>query len=125
VPVDAVVLSGSPAMDESMVTGGPMPVTKRAGDTAIGATINGTGSLRVRAGPPPALTFALVAAVAVLIIACPCALGLASPLSVMVGTGKGARAGIPIRSAEPPETSINWTRSCWTRPASSPPAGQR
>ena len=160
VPVDAVVLSGSSAIDESMVTGEPMPVTKRAGDVVIGATINGTGSLRVRAdrvgadtmlaqivrlvqqaqaskapiqrladaisayfvpaviaiaigtfaawfvaGPPPALTLALVSAVAVLIIACPCALGLATPLSIMIGTGKGARAGILIRSAEALETA--------------------
>lgn len=160
VPVDAVVLSGSSAVDESMVTGEPMPVTKRAGDGVIGATINGTGSLRVRAakvgadtmlaqivrlvqqaqaskapiqrladatsayfvpvvvaiaigtfatwfvaGPPPPLTQALVAAVAVLIIACPCALGLATPLSIMVGTGKGAQAGILIRSAEALETA--------------------
>ena len=135
-----------------MVTGEPMPVTKRDGDTVIGATINTTGSLRVRAakvgadtmlaqiirlvqqaqaskapiqrlvdaasayfvpavmgigvaafavwfiaGPPPALTLALVSAVAVLIIACPCALGLATPLSIMVGTGKGAQAGILSR----------------------------
>src|SRR6266568_759468 len=155
VPVDAVVLSGSSAVDESMVTGEPMPAVKRAGDTVVGAAINGTGSLRVRAdkvgadtmlaqiitmvqqaqaskapiqrladavsgffvpaviaaaiatvavwftaGPAPALTRALVSAIAVLIIACPCALGLATPLSIMVGTGKGARAGILIRSAE-------------------------
>jgi P-type Cu+ transporter len=160
IPVDATVLSGQSAVDESMITGEPMPVTKRAGDTVVGATINGTGSLRVRAakvgadtvlaqiirlvqqaqaskapiqrladaasgyfvpavmavavatfaiwfiaGPPPAVTLALVSAVAVLIIACPCALGLATPLSVMVGTGKGARAGILIRSAEALETA--------------------
>ncbi|MEP7024948.1 MAG: heavy metal translocating P-type ATPase, partial [Actinomycetota bacterium] len=160
IPVDAVVLSGSSAVDESMVTGEPMPATKRAGDTVVGATINGTGSLRVRAdkvgadtmlaqivkmvqqaqaskapiqrladfvsgffvpaviaiaivtfaiwfaaGPVPALTLALVSAIAVLIIACPCALGLATPLSIMVGTGKGARAGILIRSAEALETA--------------------
>jgi Cu+-exporting ATPase len=160
VPVDAVVLSGSSAVDESMVTGEPMPATKRAGDTVIGATINTTGSLRVRAekvgadtmlaqiitlvrqaqaskapiqrladavsgyfvpavmgiaiatfavwftaGPVPAFTLALVSAVSVLIIACPCALGLATPLSVMVGTGKGAQAGILIRSAEALETA--------------------
>ncbi len=160
VPVDAVVLSGSSAVDESMVTGEPMPVTKRAGDIVIGATVNGTGSLRVRAdkvgadtmlaqiirlvqqaqaskapiqrladaisayfvpavvaiaiatfaawfvgGTSPALTLALVSGVAVLIIACPCALGLATPLSIMVGTGKGAQAGILIRSAEALETA--------------------
>ncbi len=159
IPVDAVVLSGSSAVDESMVTGEPIPVTKHAGDTVVGATINGTGSLRVRAakvgadtmlaqiirlvqqaqaskapiqrladavsgffvpviavalvtfavwfiaGPSPAFTLALVSAVAVLIIACPCALGLATPLSIMVGTGKGARSGILIRSAEALETA--------------------
>jgi P-type Cu+ transporter len=160
IPVDAVVLSGSSAVDESMVTGEPMPATKRAGDTVIGATINTTGSLRVRAekvgadtmlaqiitlvrqaqaskapiqrladavsgyfvpaviaiaiatfavwftvGPAPAFTLALVSAVSVLIIACPCALGLATPLSVMVGTGKGAQAGVLIRSAEALETA--------------------
>jgi Cu+-exporting ATPase len=160
IPVDAVVLSGSSAIDESMVTGEPMPAAKRAGDTVIGATINTTGSLRVRAekvgsdtmlaqiiklvrqaqasrapiqrladavsgyfvpaviaaaiatfavwftvGPAPAFTMALVSAIAVLIIACPCALGLATPLSIQVGTGKGARAGILIRSAEALETA--------------------
>src|SRR6516225_3048502 len=160
VPVDAVVVSGSSAVDESMVTGEPLPVTRRAGDSVIGATINTTGSLRVRAekvgadtmlaqiitlvrqaqaskapiqrladtvsgyfvpavmaiaivtfavwftaGPAPAFTLALVSAVSVLIIACPCALGLATPLSVMVGTGKGAQAGILIRSAEALETA--------------------
>src|SRR5262245_7224581 len=160
IPVDAVVLSGTSAVDESMVTGEPIPVSKRAGDSVIGATVNGTGSLRVRAakvgadtvlaqivrlvqqaqasrapiqrladaisayfvpavigialvtfavwfvaGPSPALTQALVAAVAVLIIACPCALGLATPLSIMVATGKGAQAGVLIRSAEALETA--------------------
>jgi Cu+-exporting ATPase len=160
IPVDATVVSGQSAVDESMITGEPMPVTKRDGDTVIGATINTTGSLRVRAakvgadtmlaqiirlvqqaqaskapiqrladatsayfvpavmaiavvtfamwfiaGPPPAVTLALVSAVAVLIIACPCALGLATPLSIMVGTGKGAQAGILIRSAEALETA--------------------
>src|SRR5215469_10665514 len=154
IPVDSVVLSGSSAVDESMVTGEPMPAAKRAGDPLIGATINTTGSLRVRAakvgadtmlaqiiklvrqaqasrapiqrladaisgyfvpaviavalatfavwftaGPAPAFTLALVSAIAVLIIACPCALGLATPLSIQVGTGKSARAGILIRSA--------------------------
>jgi Cu+-exporting ATPase len=160
IPVDAVVVSGSSAVDESMVTGEPMPVSKRAGDSVIGATVNTTGSLRVRAakvgadtmlaqiiklvqqaqasrapiqrladavsgyfvpgviavaiatfavwftaGPAPAFTMALVSAIAVLIIACPCALGLATPLSIQVGTGKGARAGILIRSAEALETA--------------------
>ncbi|MBS4727907.1 heavy metal translocating P-type ATPase [Mycobacterium sp. SM1] len=160
IPVDAIVLSGQSAVDESMVTGEPMPVIKHAGDTVIGATVNTTGSLRVRAGkvgadtllaqiirmvqqaqasrapiqrladavsayfvpaviaiaiatfaiwfvagPAPALTPALVSSVAVLIIACPCALGLATPLSIMVGTGKGARAGILIRSAQALETA--------------------
>ncbi len=158
IPVDAVVVSGSSAVDESMVTGEPIPVAKRAGDAVIGATVNTTGSLRVRAdkvgaetllaqiitmvrqaqasrapiqrladtvsgyfvpavigvaiatfavwftaGPDPktpAFTMALVAAIAVLIVACPCALGLATPLSIQVGTGKGARAGILVRSAE-------------------------
>jgi Cu+-exporting ATPase len=160
VPVDATVISGSSPVDESMITGEPIPVTRRQGDTVIGATINTTGSLRVRAakvgadtmlaqiirmvqqaqaskapiqrladaissyfvptviaiaiatfaiwfivGPPPALTLALVNAVAVMIIACPCALGLATPLSIMVATGKGAQAGILIRSAEALETA--------------------
>ena len=160
VPVDATVVSGSSPVDESMITGEPIPVTKRQGDTVIGATINTTGSLRVRAatvgadtmlaqiirmvqqaqsskapiqrladtissyfvpaviaiaiatfaiwfitGPAPQLTLAVVAAVAVLIIACPCALGLATPLSIMVATGKGAQAGILIRSAEALETA--------------------
>jgi Cu+-exporting ATPase len=160
IPVDSTVLSGQSVVDESMVTGEPIPVTKHEGDTVIGATINTTGSLRVRAAkvgadtmlaqiirlvqqaqaskapiqrladaisgyfvsaviaaaivtfavwyvasPPPAFPLALVSAVAVLIIACPCALGLATPLSVMVGTGKGAQAGILIRSAQALETA--------------------
>jgi Cu+-exporting ATPase len=160
IPVDAIVLSGQSPVDESMVTGEPIPVTKHEGDTVIGATINTTGSLRIRAakvgadtmlaqiirlvqqaqaskapiqrladatsayfvpavmaiaiatfaiwfiaGPPPAGTLALVSAVAVLIIACPCALGLATPLSIMVGTGRGAQAGILFRSAEALETA--------------------
>lgn len=159
-PVDGQVLEGTSAVDESMVTGEPIPVTKTAGDTVIGATINQTGSFRYTAtkvgsdtmlaqiislvrqaqgsrapiqrladqvssyfvpavilialwsfvvwalvGPSPAVVFALVAAVSVLIIACPCALGLATPLSITVGTGKGATAGILIRSAEALETA--------------------
>jgi len=160
IPVDGEVVEGESAVDESMVTGEPIPATKRPGDTVIGATINRTGSFRFRAtrvgrdtmlaqiiklvqqaqgskapiqrladavsgyfvpavigiaiwtfvawfvfGPQPAFTSAMVAAVAVLIIACPCALGLATPLSVMVSTGKGAEQGILIRSAEALETA--------------------
>ena len=155
VPVDGEVVEGRSTLDESMVTGESLPVTKEPGDTVIGATVNGTGAFRFRAtgvgaetmlaqivrlveqaqgskapiqrvadkvagyfvpavifiaiaafvvwfdfGPSPQLTFALVSAVAVLIIACPCALGLATPLSIMVGTGKGAESGVLIRSAE-------------------------
>jgi len=155
VPVDGELVEGRSTLDESMVTGESLPVTKRVGDTVIGATVNGTGAFRFRAtgvgadtmlaqivrlveqaqgskapiqrvadrvagyfvpavifvaiaafvvwfdfGPSPRLTFALVSAVAVLIIACPCALGLATPLSIMVGTGKGAESGVLIRSAE-------------------------
>jgi Cu+-exporting ATPase len=160
IPVDAVVLSGASPVDESMLTGEPIPVDKQSGDPVIGATLNTTGSLRIRAarvgadtmlaqiirlvqqaqaskapvqrvadaissyfvpavvavaittfaawfvvGPAPAFTQALVAAVAVLIIACPCALGLATPLSIMVATGKGAQAGVLFRSAEALETA--------------------
>jgi len=159
-PVDGEVREGRSAVDESMVTGEPIPVTKVPGDVVIGATINQTGSFRYEAtkvgadtmlaqiinlvraaqgskapiqrlvdkvssyfvpavmaiaiwsfviwalvGPPPAFIFALVAAVSVLIIACPCALGLATPLSITVGTGKGATSGILIRSAEALETA--------------------
>ena len=155
IPVDGVVTDGSSAVDESMVTGEPMPVEKRAGESLIGATINGTGSLLMRAekvgsdtllaqivrmvseaqrsrapiqkladivasyfvpavvlialitlivwgffGPEPRLAHAIINAVAVLIIACPCALGLATPMSIMVGTGKGATLGVLIKNAE-------------------------
>jgi Cu+-exporting ATPase len=155
VPVDGEIVDGRSTLDESMVTGESLPVTKEAGDEVIGATLNQTGAFRFRAtrvgretmlaqiirlveeaqsskapiqrladlvasyfvpavifiaivtfviwfdfGPEPTLTFALVTAVAVLIIACPCALGLATPLSIMVGTGKGAENGTLIRSAE-------------------------
>ena len=160
VPVDGVIIDGRSTLDESMVTGESIPVTKAVGDTVIGATINQTGAFRLEAtrvgaetmlsqiiklveqaqgskapiqrladlvssyfvpavmfiaiatfatwfvvGPAPAFTFALVAAVSVLIIACPCALGLATPLSIMVATGKGAENGILVRSAESLETA--------------------
>ncbi len=155
VPVDGVVVDGRSAVDESMISGEPLPVEKAPGDKLTGATVNGTGSLVMRAervgndtllaqivrmvaeaqrsrapiqrlvdiiaawfvpavvavavvafvawsifGPPPAMGFALVNAVAVLIIACPCALGLATPMSIMVGTGRGAREGVLVRNAE-------------------------
>ncbi len=155
VPVDGEVLDGKSAIDESMITGESMPVEKAAGAKVIGGTLNGTGSLVMRAervgsetvlarivhmvadaqrsrapiqrladvvsawfvpavvvvallafagwmiwGPPPAFSYALIAAVSVLIIACPCALGLATPMSIMVGVGKGATAGVLIKNAE-------------------------
>jgi P-type Cu+ transporter len=155
VPVDGVLIEGHSSVDESMLTGEPLPVEKRPGDKLTGATVNTTGGFvmsaervgsgtllaqivrmvaeaqRSRApiqrlvdiisawfvpavvlvavlsfvawsafGPPPAMGFALVNAVAVLIIACPCALGLATPMSIMVGTGRGARAGVLVRNAE-------------------------
>ncbi len=155
VPVDGLVVSGGSAVDESMITGESIPVTKREGDEVIGATMNTSGSFRFAAtkvgedttlhqimrmveeaqgskapiqrladrisalfvpavigvaaatflvwllfGPEPALTFALLNTVAVLIIACPCAMGLATPTSIMVGTGKGAESGILIRGGE-------------------------
>jgi len=155
VPVDGVVTEGSSNVDESMVTGEPLPVEKHAGDRVIGATVNTTGSLVMRAervgtetllarivnmvaqaqrsrapiqkladqvagwfvpavigiavvtfivwaivGPEPRFAYALVNAVAVLIIACPCALGLATPMSIMVAAGKGATSGVLFRNAE-------------------------
>ncbi len=154
VPVDGVVVAGRSTVDESMVSGEPFPVVKTPGDAVIGATINGSGSLTMRAervgaetllaqivrmvseaqrsrapiqrvadhvaryfvpavvavavgafigwalwGPEPRLALGLVSAVAVLIIACPCALGLATPMAIMVGTGRGATAGVLIRDA--------------------------
>jgi Cu+-exporting ATPase len=155
VPVDGVVTEGSSAIDESMVSGEPIPVEKHAGDRVIGATVNGTGSFLMRAervgaetllaqivqmvseaqrsrapiqkladivsawfvplviliaittfivwamlGPEPRMAFGLINAVAVLIIACPCALGLATPMSIMVATGKGAQGGVLFKNAE-------------------------
>ncbi len=155
VPVDGVVLEGQSHVDESMVSGEPIPVQKQAGDQIIGATINGTGGLVMRAekvgaetllsrivamvaeaqrsrapiqkladavagyfvpivilsamatfavwalvGPEPRMAHALINAVAVLIIACPCALGLATPMSIMVATGKGASVGLLFKNAE-------------------------
>jgi Cu+-exporting ATPase len=155
IPVDGQVVEGSSSIDESMVTGESMPVEKQQGERLIGATLNGTGGLLMRAekvgadtllaqiihmvseaqrsrapiqrladtvsgyfvpvvvlvallafgiwmfwGPEPRFAHAIVAAVSVLIIACPCALGLATPISIMVGTGRGAAAGVLIKNAE-------------------------
>ncbi len=155
VPVDGTVLEGNSSVDESMMTGEPIPVEKQPGDKVTGGTVNATGSFVLRAekvgrdtllarivqmvseaqrtrapiqrladvvsawfvpavviaavvtfvvwalfGPRPALAYAIVNAVAVLIIACPCALGLATPMSIMVGVGRGAKAGVLIRNAE-------------------------
>ena len=155
IPVDGLVVEGRSAVDESMITGEPVPVEKSDGDTLTGATVNGTGALLMRAervgrdtmlsqivrmvaaaqrsrapiqkladkvsgwfvpsvvavsllafvvwslfGPPPPFSHAIVNAIAVLIIACPCALGLATPMSIMVGTGRGASAGVLIKNAE-------------------------
>lgn len=155
VPVDGTVLDGRSSVDESMISGEPVPVEKTKGDLLTGATINGTGSLVMEAtrvgadtmlaqivemvanaqrsrapiqkyadqvagffvpvvigiailafvgwaiwGPAPALSYALISAVAVLIIACPCALGLATPVSIMTATGRGAQAGVLIKNAE-------------------------
>lgn len=155
IPVDGIVIEGSSSVDESMVTGEPIPVTKRVDDKLIGATVNGTGGLVMEAqrvgsetllsqivhmvteaqrsrapiqkmvnivaayfvpavvviavitlivwglwGPEPRLAHAVINAVAVLIIACPCALGLATPMSIMVGTGRGATLGVLIKNAE-------------------------
>src|SRR5262249_53083720 len=153
--VDGVIVEGQSNIDESMITGEAMPVSKRAGDKVVGATVNQTGSFLMRAerigsekllapivqmdaeaqrstgahqtltstvlgyfvpsvisiavitfvvwpifGPPPAMAYALVNAVSVLIIACPCALGLATPMSIMVGVGRAAQAGILVKNAE-------------------------
>src|SRR5207248_4693771 len=155
IPVDGVVTEGASTVDESMVTGEPIPVEKKAGDRVVGATVNGTGSFVMKAervgsetllaqivqmvaeaqrsrapiqkladvvsgyfvpaviliaivtfivwsvfGPEPRMAYALINAVTVLIIACPCALGLATPMSIMVATGKGAQAGVLFKNAE-------------------------
>jgi Cu+-exporting ATPase len=155
IPVDGVLLEGRSDVDESMITGEPVPVEKATGDAVTGGTVNGIGSFVMRAervgadtvlsrivqmvataqrsrapiqrladrvsgwfvpavvgvavvafaawsiwGPAPAMTHAMLAAVSVLIIACPCALGLATPMSIMVGTGRGAHAGVLIKDAE-------------------------
>jgi Cu+-exporting ATPase len=155
IPVDGVVVDGSSSVDESMVTGESIPVLKKAGEAVVGATINGTGSLLMRAervgsdtllsqivhmvaeaqrsrapiqkladivagyfvpavvliaviafavwatiGPEPRMAYAIINSVAVLIIACPCALGLATPMSIMVATGRGATAGVLFKNAE-------------------------
>ncbi len=159
IPVDGQVVEGKSSVDESMVTGEPVPVGKGEGDTVIGATVNGTGALVIEAsrvgsdtllsqivhmvaqaarsrapiqnlvdvvsswfvpavvigavitfivwaifGPEPAMAYALINAVAVLIIACPCALGLATPMSIMVASGKGASAGVLFKDAEAIQT---------------------
>ncbi len=159
VPVDGVVLEGASNVDESMISGEPLPVSKKAGDQVIGATVNTTGSLIMQAervgsdtmlaqivhmvaeaqrsrapiqkladvvagyfvpiviavallafgvwflvGPEPRLAYAVIVAVSVLIIACPCALGLATPMSIMVATGKGATMGVLFKNAEAIET---------------------
>jgi len=159
VPVDGVVREGHSAVDESMISGEPIPVAKAVGDAVIGATLNGTGALVIEArrvgadpllaqivqmvaeagrsrapiqnlvdvvagwfvqavigiailtfvawslwGPPPALAYALINAVAVLIIACPCALGLATPMSIVVASGKGAAMGVLFKNAEAIQT---------------------
>jgi Cu+-exporting ATPase len=159
IPVDGRVVSGQSAVDESMLTGEPLPVEKRVGDRVVGATLNQTGALIIEAehvgsdsllsqivalvsqaqrsraplqkladrvaawfvpavigiaiitfigwwifGPEPRLAYALVNAVAVLIIACPCALGLATPISIMVASGRGAQLGVLFRNAEAIET---------------------
>jgi Cu+-exporting ATPase len=159
IPVDGVVLEGRSSVDESMISGEPIPVEKNPGDKVVGATINSTGSLVMEAekvgsdtllarivqmvadaqrsrapiqkladvvsgyfvpvvigiavvaflvwllfGPEPRLTYAIIAAVSVLIIACPCALGLATPMSIMVATGKGATMGVLFKNAEAIET---------------------
>jgi Cu+-exporting ATPase len=97
VPLDGEVLEGSSHVDESMVTGEPLAIGKKSGDHVIALIAFFAWSLF---GPTPAMTFGLIAAVSVLIIACPCALGLATPMSIMVGVGRGAQSGVLIRDAK-------------------------
>ena len=159
VPVDGIVLEGASSVDESMVTGEPLPVEKTSGGRVTGGTLNGNGSFVMRAervggetllaqivkmvneaqrtrapiqrladqvaawfvpavvavsiltfalwfllGPEPRLAFAMINAISVLVIACPCALGLATPMSIMVGTGRGAQVGVLVKNAEALET---------------------
>ena len=165
VPIDGVIIDGKSNVDESMITGEPMPVAKEAGDKVIGATVNQTGSFLMRAerigsetvlaqivqmvadaqrsrapiqkladtvsgyfvpaviaiaivtfvvwsivGPAPAMSYGLVNAVSVLIIACPCALGLATPMSIMVGVGRAAQAGILVKNAQAIEVTEKVTQ---------------
>ena len=109
IPVDSEVILGSSSVDESMLTGESMPVSKGPGSTVIGATQNGAGVLLIALGtflgwglfgPHPAWTHAVLNSVSVLIIACPCALGLATPMSIMVAMGRAAQSGLLFRDAE-------------------------
>ncbi len=172
VPVDGTVVEGTSSVDESMISGEPIPVEKHEGDRVVGATVNGTGTLVMRAekvgsetflaqivhmvaeaqrsrapiqkladviagyfvqivvaiaiatsivwawvGPEPRFVYALVNAVAVLIIACPCTLGLATPVSIMVAMGKGAASGVLFKNAEAIELMRKVDTPWWTRQA--------
>jgi Cu+-exporting ATPase len=101
-PADGIVLSGESEVDESLLTGESLPVAKVAGDMVTGGSINGSGLLRIetRAVGERSTLAGIIAAVSVMVIACPCALGLATPTALMVGTGVAAKAGILIRDAE-------------------------
>src|SRR3990170_1904220 len=103
IPIDGTVIEGRSAVDESMLTGEPIPVEKTLRDRVTGGTVNAVAVLAFVAwfvfGPAPQLAYALVGSVTVLIIACPCALGLATPISIMVATGRGAQGGVLVRNA--------------------------